>query len=125
MVTVSSPILLLIYPPSLIRYDNATRRYSTFYLLYPLGAGSEAALIWASAQPAGSLYGPIGMYATKALVLVWPPALLVMMSHMHAQRTKHVRGVKKGGKKSEVTRVVTKGAEDTPSRGTRSKSKAM
>ena len=88
-------------------------RYTLFYILYPLGAGSEAYLIYSSIPWAKYRYGHVGMQATMVLFLIWPPgtpnfrrmleagselieplhtALLSMMSHMHAQRRKHIGG---------------------------------
>lgn len=102
-------------------------RYTLFYVLYPLGAGSEAYLIYSSIPWAKYRYGHPGMQATMVLFLIWPPgeshplittdcttrrltdcsprpprslvpaALLSMMSHMHAQRKKHIRGRGKAG----------------------------
>ncbi|KAL8279593.1 hypothetical protein RQP46_007906 [Phenoliferia psychrophenolica] len=76
-------------------------RYNTFYALYPLGAGSEAWLILKSAPYAEAMFGPAGLYATYALCTLWPPALAFLMSHMHAQRRKHLKAAKaaKAGKK--------------------------
>lgn len=59
-----------------------------------MGAGSEAALVYASAAYAGRQYGDGAKYALYALTLLWPPALAVMMSHMHAQRRKHLGAVR-------------------------------
>ncbi|KII92249.1 hypothetical protein PLICRDRAFT_466165 [Plicaturopsis crispa FD-325 SS-3] len=73
-------------------------RYTAFYPLYPLGAGSEAALIYltlprSSLYPSwqgwlkGGLWGP-GDYFRGVLLLVWPPALYVLYTHMIRQRRK-------------------------------------
>ncbi|GAA5959339.1 hypothetical protein JCM3765_006570 [Sporobolomyces pararoseus] len=66
-------------------------RYTAFYILYPVGAGSEATLIYFSAPYAQEKFGPVGYFATIGLTLFWPPALAFMMSHMHVQRRKHLR----------------------------------
>ncbi|GAA6008309.1 hypothetical protein JCM11491_004431 [Sporobolomyces phaffii] len=66
-------------------------RYTAFYILYPVGAGSEATLIYFSAPYAREKFGPLGYFATIGLTLFWPPALAFMMSHMHVQRRKHLR----------------------------------
>ncbi|GAA5931165.1 enoyl-CoA hydratase PHS1 [Sporobolomyces koalae] len=65
-------------------------RYTAFYILYPVGAGSEATLIYFSATHARDRVGPIGYFATLGLTAFWPPALAFMMSHMHVQRRKHL-----------------------------------
>ncbi|GAA6062954.1 hypothetical protein JCM10212_005344 [Sporobolomyces blumeae] len=66
-------------------------RYTAFYILYPVGAGSEATLIFLSAPFARVKFGPLGWLGTLFLVAFWPPALAFMMSHMHVQRRKHLR----------------------------------
>lgn len=48
-------------------------RYTAFYVLYPVGAGSEAALIFFSAPHAKEQYGALAMYAVYILVAGWPP----------------------------------------------------
>ncbi|GAA5956767.1 hypothetical protein JCM21900_002175 [Sporobolomyces salmonicolor] len=66
-------------------------RYTAFYVLYPVGAGSEATLIAFSAPYAKEKFGVLGYLATIGLTCFWPPALAFMMSHMHRQRRKHLR----------------------------------
>ncbi|BGP43411.1 hypothetical protein JCM10449v2_007446 [Rhodotorula kratochvilovae] len=65
-------------------------RYTAFYILYPVGAGSEAVLIFQSAAPATARYGPLAGAAVYALVSAWPPSLAFLMSYMHSQRRKHL-----------------------------------
>jgi very-long-chain (3R)-3-hydroxyacyl-CoA dehydratase len=48
-------------------------RYTLFYVLYPLGAGSEAYLIYSSIPWAKYRYGKLGMQVTMVLFLIWPP----------------------------------------------------
>ena len=48
-------------------------RYTLFYALYPLGAGSEAFLMYASIPYARAKFGRNGAVALVILVLVWPP----------------------------------------------------
>ncbi|GAA6055248.1 hypothetical protein JCM3770_001506 [Rhodotorula araucariae] len=67
-------------------------RYTAFYVLYPLGAGSEAVLIFLSATPAREKYGALAGAAVYALVSAWPPSLAFLMSYMHSQRRKHLGG---------------------------------
>jgi len=70
-------------------------RYTLFYVLYPLGAGSEAWLMYRSLPYARYKFGKEGSLALTCFVLMWPIALAGMMSHMHAQRRKFIgrRGV--------------------------------
>ncbi|KAF9644613.1 PTPLA-domain-containing protein [Thelephora ganbajun] len=69
-------------------------RYSTFYLLYPLGASSEALLILSSLPTTNPLGGfkngswNTWDYFRGVMFVVWWPGLLVMMSHMVKQRRK-------------------------------------
>ncbi|KAH8828297.1 PTPLA-domain-containing protein [Flagelloscypha sp. PMI_526] len=67
-------------------------RYTTFYVLYPLGAGSEAGLMFASLPtgfpwPLKSLSDAY-TYLRLAFVIIWIPGLATMMIHMQKQRTK-------------------------------------
>lgn len=48
-------------------------RYTLFYVLYPLGAGSEAYLIYSAIPWAKYTYGKAGMLVTMVLFLIWPP----------------------------------------------------
>lgn len=79
-------------------------RYTTFYILYPIGASSEALLILSSLPTANPLQGlrdgswNTWDYFRGVMFIVWWPGLLVMMSHMMRQRRK-VFGRGTGGKK--------------------------
>lgn len=63
-------------PPHLLTY----LRYTTFYVLYPLGAGSEAFLIFATV-PSWELFktGTVSLWdvARAVLFLIWWPGKLV------------------------------------------------
>ncbi|GAA5847107.1 hypothetical protein JCM3766R1_000613 [Sporobolomyces carnicolor] len=116
-------------------------RYTAFYILYPVGAGSEATLIYFSARYAREKFGPVGYFATIGLTAFWPPALAFMMSHMHAQRRKHVgkrrvvventRTTPVKGTRREITSklvpdaIIENTASATPARSTRSRAKAQ
>ncbi|KAH9461149.1 hypothetical protein MJO28_009693 [Puccinia striiformis f. sp. tritici] len=66
-------------------------RYSTFYVLYPIGAGSEAAVMFLAFRAAKAAeLSPIITYTIISLVCIWPPALAVMMKHMSRQRKKYL-----------------------------------
>ncbi|BGP20033.1 hypothetical protein JCM10213_000585 [Rhodosporidiobolus nylandii] len=67
-------------------------RYTAFYILYPVGAGSEAVLIYLSAPYAKEQYGPLAALGVYALVSLWPPSLFFLMTYMHSQRRKHLGG---------------------------------
>ncbi|SCZ94167.1 BZ3500_MvSof-1268-A1-R1_Chr12-2g03731 [Microbotryum saponariae] len=81
-------------------------RYSLFYVLYPLGAGSEATLILKSAGPVRHHFGYVGFFTTVTILSVWPPSLLMMMQHMRRQRYKHLFShdhVRAGAKASQAS----------------------
>ncbi|KAF8161009.1 protein tyrosine phosphatase [Crassisporium funariophilum] len=72
-------------------------RYTTFYLLYPLGAGSEAFLIYATLPASSPIPGwqswLQGMwkptdYIRAGLFAIWWPGLYVMYTYMINQRRK-------------------------------------
>ncbi|POY73083.1 hypothetical protein BMF94_3921 [Rhodotorula taiwanensis] len=65
-------------------------RYTAFYILYPLGAGSEAILMFLSGRVAKEEYGLFAQLAINSLVSAWPVALFLLMSYMHGQRRKHL-----------------------------------
>ncbi|TDL26242.1 PTPLA-domain-containing protein [Rickenella mellea] len=84
---------LLSYEPSFLLY----LRYTTFYVLYPLGAGSEAFVNYATLPASSPLPTPSswarGMwgvmdYIRGALFLIWWPGLYVMYTYMIKQRKK-------------------------------------
>ncbi|KAG6842105.1 hypothetical protein C0991_002759 [Blastosporella zonata] len=61
-------------------------RYTTFYVLYPTGASSEALLIYATLPSSWRL--SVTDYARGALFVIWWPGLYVMYTYMMAQRRK-------------------------------------
>ncbi|KAF4621163.1 hypothetical protein D9613_000611 [Agrocybe pediades] len=72
-------------------------RYTTFYILYPLGASSEAFLIYATLPSSSPIPGwqawIQGMwkptdYARALLFAIWWPGLYVMYTYMIVQRRK-------------------------------------
>ncbi|KAG2150907.1 PTPLA-domain-containing protein [Suillus clintonianus] len=75
-------------------------RYSTFYVLYPVGAGSEA-LVMLSTIPEWSggkwAVWTLEDWVKAGLVAIWVPGLWVMYSHMMRMRRK-VLGSGKGQK---------------------------
>ncbi|KAG1832503.1 PTPLA-domain-containing protein [Suillus variegatus] len=75
-------------------------RYSTFYVLYPIGAGSEALVMLSTISEWSN--GKWAVWSTEdwvkaGLVAIWVPGLWVMYSHMMHMRRK-VLGVGKGQK---------------------------
>jgi len=101
------------YASNLLKYEPRWLlwlRYNTFFVLYPVGAGSEAALIFStlpSSAPSLSgsswttkAWGPWD-YVRATLFLIWWPALYVLFSHMMQQRRK-VLGKSTGSKRKTL-----------------------
>ncbi|KAJ8456381.1 hypothetical protein ONZ45_g18744 [Pleurotus djamor] len=80
-------------------------RYTTFYILYPLGASSEAFLIWATVPHSFPMNIDLTSFqgvwdcARGVLFTIWWPGLYVMYTYMISQRRKVLRpqGQKLGG----------------------------
>ncbi|KAF8308368.1 PTPLA-domain-containing protein [Clavulina sp. PMI_390] len=79
-------------------------RYTAFYILYPLGAGSEAFVMF-STLPAlnkiGTSVWGTDDYVRGALFVLWWPGLMSMMGHMASQRRKVLGRIAKGKSKAE------------------------
>ncbi|QRV82809.1 3-hydroxy acyl-CoA dehydratase [Ceratobasidium sp. AG-Ba] len=71
-------------------------RYTTFYILYPLGASSEAALIYSTLPNSSPLSGTWSPYdlLRGVFFLIWWPGLYVMYTYMIKQRRKVLGGGK-------------------------------
>jgi very-long-chain (3R)-3-hydroxyacyl-CoA dehydratase len=69
-------------------------RYTFFYVLYPMGAGSEAFLIYRSLEAAKEAY-PIYYVALLVILCTYPPGLYVMYTHMIKQRSKYQKSQQK------------------------------
>lgn len=98
------------YASSLLNYPIRPLlwlRYSAFYLLYPIGAGSEWGLMYLAFKLARNTYNDgmtILSYVLLAFLLIWPPALMMMMRHMSSQRRKFMRTQYSDLKKQKWTR---------------------
>ncbi|TPX31572.1 very-long-chain (3R)-3-hydroxyacyl-CoA dehydratase [Synchytrium endobioticum] len=66
-------------------------RYSFFYVLYPVGAGSEACEIY-NALPAARAYGDVLYYVLVGILCMYPPGFYTMYTHMIGQRKKYLVG---------------------------------
>jgi len=64
-------------------------RYTLFLVLYPVGAGSEAVLIYRALDGARAL-SPIYSFILTGIILTYPPGLMVMYTHMIGQRKKNL-----------------------------------
>jgi very-long-chain (3R)-3-hydroxyacyl-CoA dehydratase len=102
-----APLEWLRFVFSLLLHTKLRRRsYTLFYIMYPIGAGSEATFIYHAAPFAAAKFGEPARYAAYALSFVgWPlgaclpgqrtpfniqAALSGLMSYMHSQRRKHL-----------------------------------
>ncbi|SNX81318.1 related to PHS1 - essential 3-hydroxyacyl-CoA dehydratase of the ER membrane [Melanopsichium pennsylvanicum] len=69
-------------------------RYTTFYILYPIGAASEALCIWATLPNKNPLTNSgawdLRAYIFAGLFAVWWPGLYVMYTYMIKQRRKTI-----------------------------------
>ncbi|KAH6888609.1 tyrosine phosphatase-like protein [Thelonectria olida] len=75
-------------------------RYSTFYILYPIGISSECNLIWKAIEPAGDVH-PYFPYALYAVLAVYVPGSFILFTHMMSQRRRVMRTLKAESKKAQ------------------------
>ncbi|KAF9289019.1 hypothetical protein BGZ68_010174 [Mortierella alpina] len=64
-------------------------RYTFFYILYPVGAGSEAIEIYQSLPFAHTIH-PGYYYFLCAMLCIYPPGFFVMYTHMMGQRKRYL-----------------------------------
>ncbi|KAL2920205.1 hypothetical protein HK105_200273 [Polyrhizophydium stewartii] len=80
-------------------------RYTFFYVLYPLGAGSEFWLVLKASDLAKEQYG-IGAQALAMIIIyTYPIGFWVMYSHMIKQRRKYLGAGKKDAKAPETKKT--------------------
>jgi very-long-chain (3R)-3-hydroxyacyl-CoA dehydratase len=65
-------------------------RYTLFYVLYPIGATTEAMMIVLSMDDVARLYGQVAYLVCVVILCAYPPGLGYMYLHMHKQRRKHL-----------------------------------
>lgn len=73
---------------SLVPYWLTWLRYSAFYILYPMGAGSEWILILLAVPEASREISTAYSLALKASLLIYIPGFYVMFTHVLKQRSK-------------------------------------
>ncbi|KAI9894320.1 MAG: hypothetical protein M1814_003076 [Vezdaea aestivalis] len=66
-------------------------RYNMFFVLYPLGMGSEVWLVTKALGPAGKRRTELE-WALRAILLIYVPGGYILYTHMMAQRRKILRG---------------------------------
>jgi hypothetical protein len=69
-------------------------RYNTFFVLYPLGAGSEAWCIYTALTEAG-IWNKNYYWFLVFVLATYPPGLYNQYTHMIRQRRKQMRGKKR------------------------------
>ncbi|CAG98423.1 enoyl-CoA hydratase PHS1 [Kluyveromyces lactis] len=75
-------------------------RYNMFYVLYPLGVGSELFIIYSALPLAEAKYNILYKYFLIAGMLAYIPGFPVLFSHMVAQRRKVMRSLNGDKRKS-------------------------
>lgn len=79
-------------------------RYTLFYILYPIGAGSEAWLVYLSLPYAYQLHQHAST-AFKVILAIYPPGFWMLYSYMIKQRAKYVGGASSSRKSSPKRRT--------------------
>lgn len=75
-------------------------RYTTFYILYPIGISSECALIWKAIEPAGEL-NTMYPWALYGILAIYVPGSFMLFTHMMSQRRKIMRNMKAQSSKAQ------------------------
>ncbi|RKO93860.1 tyrosine phosphatase-like protein [Blyttiomyces helicus] len=75
-------------------------RYNFFFVLYPVGAGSEWILLLKALTPAYKM-DPNLAYVFATIAILYPPGLKNMYTYMMAQRRKYLKGASTAPKKQE------------------------
>jgi hypothetical protein len=90
---VGEVIILSAYPahhPPQYSLFYIDRRYTLFYVLYPIGAGGEAYMLYASLDQIALTWGSGAYYASQAALSIYILGLAMMMGYMHKQRRRHL-----------------------------------
>lgn len=67
-------------------------RYNTFFILYPLGAGSEMFLAFKSLKEAQE-FSPLYATILRVILAIYIPGFYVMYTHMIKQRRRIMRNI--------------------------------
>ncbi|KAG5916328.1 hypothetical protein E4U42_007713 [Claviceps africana] len=78
-------------------------RYTTFYVLYPLGITSECMLVYGATGPASrpTSRGGVAAGLLYAILAIYVPGSYVLFTHMMKQRRKVMRSLKTQSSKSQ------------------------
>ncbi|KAG5976201.1 hypothetical protein E4U55_007454 [Claviceps digitariae] len=70
-------------------------RYTTFYVLYPLGITSECMLVYGATGPAAQYSsGGVAVVVLYAILAIYVPGSYILFTHMMKQRRKVMRSLK-------------------------------
>ncbi|KAK2591849.1 hypothetical protein QQS21_010458 [Conoideocrella luteorostrata] len=75
-------------------------RYTTFYVLYPLGITSECMLIYGATIPAARR-SSFEAYMLYGILAIYVPGSYILFTHMMKQRKKVMRSLKANGSKAQ------------------------
>lgn len=75
-------------------------RYNMFYVLYPLGVGSELLIVYSALNIAEAKYNTYYKWFLIAGMLAYIPGFPVLFTHMVAQRKKVMRSLREGKTKT-------------------------
>ncbi|KAG5980940.1 hypothetical protein E4U43_006678 [Claviceps pusilla] len=79
-------------------------RYTTFYVLYPLGITSECMLVYGATGPAryaSNSGGGVAVAVLYAILAIYVPGSYILFTHMMKQRRKVMRSLKAQNSKSQ------------------------
>lgn len=68
-------------------------RYNLFFVLYPMGVGSELTMVLLSLGEAEKVVGPWYKYFLIAVVAIYAPGFYILFTHMIKQRSKALRAL--------------------------------
>lgn len=87
-------------------------RYSLFYVLYPIGAGSEAYLVYLAIPFAGKIH-PFAPFLFKLVLAIYVPGFITLYSYMIKQRKKYISGSTDRSTSRKMASTPRKGASSS------------
>lgn len=104
--SITEVVRYFFYAQSIVTSGNPPRyltilRYNLFFVLYPLGVGSELTMIYLSLDEAASQIGVLYKYFLIVSMATYAPGFPVLFGHMLKQRKKVMKSLKEEAKKTE------------------------
>ncbi|CDR41498.1 CYFA0S07e02916g1_1 [Cyberlindnera fabianii] len=104
--SVTEVVRYFYYAQSIVTNGNPPKyltllRYNLFFVLYPMGVGSELAIIYMSLGEAASQVGVWYQYGLIFVMLTYIPGFPVLFGHMLKQRKKVMKSLKADAKKQK------------------------